>query len=254
MGWAFRQKVPPIPKMVLLALADQTDETTGRVCYGKTDIKHIAAKASVGARSVYRYIGALIRNGYMLRESGKEKGKPSTYWLCLDRPLAKDIAEFQWVRNESDADQEIDDMPDRHTPYNTFESPTVADPLCQQVADQDSLDRPKNISVRARESEPLPPSGFSRQAQDLERNRFQAKQQETQPKSYFVIEGTRAWEAWLKVKRKETGVSCWNLTTTAIIDGKQRRGWWFPSLFPPTGPPETLLTPEDERYIAKHGL
>lgn len=49
----------------------------------------------------------------------------------------------------------------------------------------------------------------------------------------FVIEGTRAWDAWVAEKLRTTGVR-WDLTTTATVDGKSRRGWYFPSLFPPS--------------------
>src|SRR4051812_42584961 len=109
MAWAFRQKVPPKPKMVLVALADQADERSGRVCDGKTDMKHIAAKASCGERTLYRYIAALVRNGYVRKQSGKDRGSGNDYWLSMDRPLSDDMTDWQW---KGDEEAETDDTPD----------------------------------------------------------------------------------------------------------------------------------------------
>jgi hypothetical protein len=60
----------------------------------------------------------------------------------------------------------------------------------------------------------------------------------TPPQRTFVIEGTRAWDAWMARKLKETGRK-WTLKTTRIEGGKRQSGWYFDSLFPPssTGPP-----------------
>ena len=64
-------------------------------------------------------------------------------------------------------------------------------------------------------------------------------------KMIFVFEGSRAYEAWLPVMRRKTRVACWKLTTTIVENGKQKRGWWFPSLFlaiGSTGPLEARRT------------
>lgn len=48
----------------------------------------------------------------------------------------------------------------------------------------------------------------------------------------FVIEGTKAWAAWMTYRRNVEGKpSC--PTTSHIVEGRSRDGWWFPSLFPP---------------------
>ena len=72
----------------------------------------------------------------------------------------------------------------------------------------------------------------------------------------FVIEGTRAWQPWVNHKRRTSGNADWYLTTTHVVDGKKRTGWWFPSLFPPndapaTGPPTSpTMTREDDAAMA----
>lgn len=52
---------------------------------------------------------------------------------------------------------------------------------------------------------------------------------QTQPLQ-FVWKGSRAWHAWLA----HHGKSTWP-ETTHRVSGEMRRGWWFPSLFPPKG-------------------
>lgn len=48
----------------------------------------------------------------------------------------------------------------------------------------------------------------------------------------FVIEGTRAWDAWLAHELRTNGRK-WTLTVRREVDGRTRSGWHFPTLFPP---------------------
>lgn len=254
-GWAFRQKVPPKPKVVLLALADQADETTGRVCYGKTDMKHIAAKSSCGERSLYRYIGALVLNGYVIKESGKDKGQASTYWLCLDRLPAKSLKEWQWrvVGGEQspDDDESEPDTSDDDAQDVEGGSAILADPSSDPDDDQNGRGglpqggrhesiADQNINTRAREG--IRTSSFSRQAQDAEvEDRTIKKAADRAGAKTFVIEGTRAWNEWIAWRRKN-GMIGGLPTCSAEVNGQLKRGWYLPSLFPPseaTGPPTT---------------
>lgn len=267
-GWAFRQKVPPKPKVVLLALADQADETTGRVCYGKTDMKHIAGKSSCGERSLYRYISALVRNGYVIRESGKQKGQASTYWLCLDRLPAKSLKEWQW-KGPAETDELDDDVPgDGGDPVDDTDD-AVDDPETQDVevgsaklADPQSGENSENASqigrgglpqggrqessdnqnINRAASERIRSSSFSRQAQDLDvETRSIRKRAEATGARYFVILGSRAWNDWL-AWRKRHGLPASLPTCTGTGEYANKRGWYLPSLFPPseqqTGPPD----------------
>lgn len=98
--WAFRQRgVPPKVKVVLLALADQADELTGLVCYGKVNVAYLSEKAAVSRATFFRYVAGLIRNGYMRRDSGKVKGEANQFWLCLDRKA--DIG-LEWIWGKPD--------------------------------------------------------------------------------------------------------------------------------------------------------
>lgn len=247
MTWAFRQKVPPKPKVVLLALADQADERTGRVCYGKTDLEYLSEKCSVPLRTMVRCIGALVRNGYIIRESGQKERKANQYWLCLDREASESINEWVWLgpaAQETD-DGEPQDVDDPHANMardeaveKTHESGAVP----RAIGGVGRVSSLTKLHPRAREA-PLSPS-FSREAQDLERGIADFKVvAEAQGAPVFVIEGTRAWQAHCDDRRRRglpgTLPTC---TGTGKFAGK--RGWYMPTLFPKidetTGPPKGL--------------
>lgn len=263
MAWAFRQNLPAKPKIVLLALADQTDGRTGRVCYGKTDAKYLAQKSTASERSLYRYLAALIRNGYVIRESGKDRGHESQFWLCLDR-LATALKDWQWniIPSDDDAAEADDDAQDVEGGYAILaegESPENA-PESTQIGRP-----PPPIGGRPRLSEGrrdiTPPagqeqeSGFSRQAQDLERDAAAIrKKAEQENVRVFVIYGTRAWDAWIEHRKKTRKQSYGLPITNGFGEFVGKRGWYLPSLFPPpesaTDPPSTL-TDEDAREMMK---
>lgn len=257
MAWAFRQKLPPKPKIVLLALADQTDETTGRVCYGKTDIKHLAQKCSVGERSLYRYLAALIRNGYAIRESGKERGQESQFWLCLDRS-ATPLAEWQWsaASDESeDGDTETDETQDvEGGSANLAEGEPVENSPDDAQNGRGGLPqggrprvsgRHQDIGTRARGEEE---SSFSRKAQDLEREMVAIRKKATAENArQFVIYGTRAWDAWIDHRRRNRVIPAMPPTCNGTGEFSGKRGWYFPSLFPPS---DSELSDADAREFA----
>lgn len=265
MAWAFRQKLPPKPKIVLLALADQTDETTGRVCYGKTDIKHLAQKCSVGERSLYRYLAALIRNGYAIRESGKDRGHESLFWLCLDRPPSI-LEEWQWKIIPSEDDDEPD-YPDDDAQdveggsANLAEGPeveNVVEPAQNGRGGLPQGGRPRVFGIHQNiRSDSLneQESAFSRKAQDLEREAVAIrKSATTQNASVFVIYGTRAWDAWISHRRANGQIPSMP-TCNGTGENAGKRGWYLPSLFPPsasgTDPPNGL-TEEDARELIRN--
>ncbi len=249
MAWVFKQNIPPIPKIVLLTLADQADDETGRVCYGRTNLDHIAAKASVSRRSIYRYIGALVRNNYLVRESGAEKGQPNEYWLQVER--APTHGPWQWFDaenndeavNEATADEETGEGA-KLAPLQTGGDPVdkpdggvppVAQGVCHTWHPQESLDN-QSTKESTRPVEKV--SGFSKKAQDLDRAKVIREREAAKPAQYFVLEGTRAWDAWVHEMVRRTGLKSWHLTTVRTLnDGKKQRGWYFPSLFPPPNKP-----------------
>lgn len=51
----------------------------------------------------------------------------------------------------------------------------------------------------------------------------------------FVIEGTRAWKAWVAYELAVNGKP-WTLTVRREHEGRTQKGWHFPTLFPPPIP------------------
>lgn len=61
MNWAWEQPLPPVPKLVLMALADNADDHG--YCWPK--MKTIAAKCSTSERTVQRTIKTLLAAGLL---------------------------------------------------------------------------------------------------------------------------------------------------------------------------------------------
>lgn len=263
MAWAFRQKVPPGPKVVLLALADQADERTGRVCYGKTDMPHLADKCAIPLRTLARAIGALVRNSYVLRESGQGKRVSNKYWLCLARDPSERIEDWRWLGPSPNPDPE-----EAEGVSDDSDSATVARSNSATVArlngpgrdtggmrnsanggtEKESIEVPKNIYARARSATGFDPRA---QAADIEQVALERTAEKANAR-YFVIEGTRAWEAWCRHRKATIGIgSMPSQAGTGEHVGK--RGWFMPSLFPPSEQDSRPKTPEEE-FIRQKGL
>lgn len=260
-NWAYRQKIPIKPKFVLAALADQADERTGRVCYGKTDMKYLAEKCSIPERSLYRYIGALIKNGYVVRESGKTLGQPSVYWLSFDRAEAESLGEWLW-KTADDYDhtetQDVGGGSAKMAEGQTTENPvkmaegvcqSMAEGVCHKVADIEPTSIPKN-STRKRAKNDF---SFSRKEQDAERRALAAEEETRKANArVFVLEGSRAWNAWIEHRRK-SGLIGSLPSCKGSGEHAGRRGWYLPSLFPPPAAPaeKSSLSNEDLHEFTK---
>ncbi len=243
-AWALDQDLPARPKLVLVSIANHASHTDG-YCWLKAET--IAQEAACTPRSVYTYIGGLVRNGFIrksLRKGEDGKQRATDYWMLFSRePAAWDWgarpeppeAEDEAIENASSTDdpQDIDE------PHEQFaDGENEAGPVDKHVfscgPSEDGFRRErvaqpsKTKSEKDARARPAPPRHYRPPPPQP----LGAVVADKQAKLIFVFEDTRAWEAWVKVKRRETGVSCWNLTTTAVIDGKRRSGWWFPSLFP----------------------
>jgi hypothetical protein len=211
-GWAFRQELPAKVKIVLVALADQASEINGHVCYGRRHMKYLAKKSSCGERTLYRYLAALIRNGYLLRDSGKAKGQENELYLQMDREAAS-YGKWTWKAGEPEANEADDDPQDIAAGSAKSEggsAKTEEDKsahfgipgLPHRVAESESLESTKEH--RPADEKPL--IGFSRQAQELERASGRAQAQKNLepgeiPSKTFVQEGTRWWKAYAAYKR-----------------------------------------------------
>jgi hypothetical protein len=282
-AWALEQRIPAGPKLVLVALANHADHTSG-LCWPSVAL--IAHEASCSPRAVYRFVADLTRNGYVSvqKKRGKDgKQRSNNYWLTFDRlplPWAAVPPTSPQDADESNAeDQEIassdsheDEPGDSLSPgqMNGAEAPenTMTPGVNASPGDRESPG-PSDSAVTRQESSlepssvepsrpsplrvPAVPHGYDRRARPSAQASAAAEEARRRSQPVFVIEGTRAYEEWAKRKRHEHGHP-WHLITTSIVDGKTRRGWWFPSLFPPsasgTDPPNTL-TEQDARELMK---
>jgi DNA-binding transcriptional ArsR family regulator len=85
MGWAFKQKVSPPAKLVLLALADHANGQTGLCIPGQ---KLLAEQCSMSVRTVQRHLAALEDAGLIRREPrmrGGGRGRTSDRYFLGDQ-------------------------------------------------------------------------------------------------------------------------------------------------------------------------
>lgn len=282
-AWALEQQdeLPATVKLVLVAICNHANHIDG---YCWLDTQTIADEAACVPRSVYRFVGALVRNGYIRKEKRRGadgKQRANDYWVLLNRPKAK----WDWSAGLHDGEHEDGETGEEiATADASAESDTttscdgVTQTTVGELAEKSpgkpvekpsESPRPGDIGVAARES--LEPS--KTKPKESLRHDFSGAPRGYRPlpapapqplgavvneaKQIFVYEGTRAWEAWAAFKTRERGVR-WTLSTTAIIDGKPRHGWWFPSLFPPkaevaASPTSPTMTAADEKEFADTG-
>lgn len=85
MNWAWEQPLPPVPKLVLMALADNADDHG--YCWPK--MKTIAAKCSTSERTVQRTIKTLLAAGLLKKDarfSASGRQVSNGYTLALTYP------------------------------------------------------------------------------------------------------------------------------------------------------------------------
>ncbi len=255
--WAFDQDgLPCKAKFVLVSIANHADHTNG-YCWLK--VSTIAQEASIPERSLYRYLGALVRNGYLRREKKKGadgKQRANDYWILFHRPAAA----WDWgagIGDDADAEPQDDVEPTAILAVGVMDSE-----LGQEDEKLHNLAvGPTAIAGRAHSDEPpktnpekgggaqtfaSPPRSYK--PPPLAPDQPQGAIQRDASQRVFVYVGTRAWEAWLAHKLRTTGVR-WTLTTTRTVDGERRTGWDFPTLFPPEIEEPKRLT-EDGRAQA----
>jgi len=238
--------------MVLIAIANHADHTDGH-CFPR--LTTLAREASIKERSLYRYIGALIRNGYLRKQERRGddgRRRATDYWILFERISAP----WDWgaiVPDEDDTDPQdvvsppaklaggLDPPTDRSTCHylaggppdivgRSLDEPSESNPSQEEESEDERFAQPP----RTYTPPPIEPMGAVI---------------DQKAKQIFVIEGTRAWKAWLVFKKREKGRS-WNLVTSAKIGKVYKRGWYFPSLFPPGQQPQEGLTDEDVNAFA----
>lgn len=187
-AWAWEQAVPGNAKLVLLALANHADHVSGRCRF---EPEAVARQASIKPTSLWRYLGALERNGFLVRETAKgPDGEERDFWLKFDRA----IAAWDWGAERADGD-------DAAVPASA----------------------PPGVSG--------PPRGFRPDTQASERSAART-QAESSTGPVFVVEESRAWNAWRDYRRaqgKPMPSPYWSMGG----NGRRAPGYHFPTLFPP---------------------
>lgn len=275
-AWALEQDLPARPKLVLVSICNHADHTNG---YAWLRSDTIAKEAACTVRSVFNYVGALVRNGYIRKAARKGddgKQRANDYWIMFgreetpwewgahqDEPVSDDGTE-ETEESESEAQDVVSPhAPDScgeqgmpHAPGSHVEAPEVSqDSSGPHAIGFTRYESAEPSKIKSKKESPLagPPRSYRPPPpQPVEPEGAIADPKATQ---IFVYEGTRAWKAWVAEKSRQRGVN-WRLTTTKIVDGRTKVGWYFPSLFPPerpaaTGPPSPTMTEEDLRELQK---
>lgn len=269
MGWALDQPdIPGRPKLVLVAIANHADHTDG-YCWLKAET--IAREASCTPRSVFRFIGALIRNGYLRRAPRRGpdgKQRANDYWILFNRE------EAVWDWKAGLEGQEIDDSDDENEPLEDADADAethglepanpqdvvAVGPVEKHVLSHGPHDSPVPRPVENKPTLSHGPcdTGVSHKdtAEPSKTKPLEGGLGKSVPRRYappppeppqpvgsivgpkaeliFVYENTPAYEAWAKLKGIQNGISHWHCATTKVVNGTTRYGWYFPSLFPPS--------------------
>jgi hypothetical protein len=269
-AWALEQTIPALgPKLVLVVLANHADHSSG-LCW--PSIKLIAHEASCSPRAVYRYVADLTRNGYVSVEKkrGKDgKRRSNNYWLIFDRlPIewiaipqshaqdaeVKEAEDQEIVEDETDDDEpraiqspsevSLPEVPtESMTPgvndkQHAIQSPgpcATAGTHKKNLSEPSCLEPSRSKPLRA----PTVPARYDGNARPTAQASAAAEEARQKNVQVFVIEHTPAMDAWEKRRGRAAP------RTSHPVDGKLRRGWWFPSLFPPPIPESPSLSPED---------
>lgn len=244
-AWVLSQPVedlPVIPRAIMFALANHADHTDGH-CWPA--IETIAKEAGVGERTVSRYLGALVRNGFIDKRQKNTKGhfRANDYWILFDRQPAK-WGFFEPKDDDPDphareADGSEDGLHETRTPLEADgRTPLVADAIDEPSdSNHQSPGVVEGPTIEPPASAPAP-NGFDPNARQRQQDRLNAADEARRPKHFPVIRGTPAWHAW--VKAGHAG----DLYATIEVNGRKDWGWYFPTLWPgrpmsETGPPAT---------------
>jgi hypothetical protein len=251
-AWALDQDLPARPKLVLVSIANHANHTDG-YCWLKADT--IAQEASCSPRAVFNFVGALIRNGFVRkapRRGDDGKRRANDYWILFNREPAEWIKDTDRLLADDGDPEECDAQdvvePDaRHAcgDETVPDAPAPVDkpacavgphaPACSHIdSEEPSKTKPEeDARARARTPRHYQPPPEPRPLPLGEVTGRRAEQ-------IFVFKPSKAYDAWAvhmsarnRLGLHPNGQPRWNLETTKLIDGQSRRGWYFPSLFPP---------------------
>ena len=248
-AWALEQDLPARPKLVLVSIANHANHVDG-YCWLKAET--IASEAACKPRSVYRFVGDLIRNGFIRKapkrgDDGRQRA--NDYWILFQREPAAWVA----VGAAGDpADDECDDenvSQDVVSPTDSLSCGESASP-CDSGVSLEPVDMhalscgPTDSGVshidsaepsKTKPKDGAPASGYRPRAYaPPPAPKLQPVAEIITKNEIFVYVGTPAYDAWCAVMVKRHRVNHWRLHITKMIDGKARQGWYFPSLYPPS--------------------
>lgn len=277
-AWALEQEdIPARPKLVLVSLANHANHVDG-YCWLKAET--IAAEASCKKRSVYRFVGDLIRNGYVRKEHRRGddgKQRANDYWLTFNREPTKWVSigapEGEDSATDDDESETQDVVGETEPGASLSPGPGV---VPQHPAEGDEIpslspgpgDSAGTHKDSAEPSKIKPEEG--RAPGYVPRAYHPPPPPPPQPvgsiagakaEMIFVFDGTPAYEAWARQQARKNGINKWHCLTTKVVDGQQRRGWYFPTLFPPKAnnnsgsdpPSDSLATEEELNQFGKTG-
>lgn len=254
--WVLNQPgddLPGFARLVMLALANHCDHTTGH-CWPSVDT--ISKEAGIKKRTAERYLAALVRNGFIDKRQRHHKSgqfRSNDYWMIFDRRPAPwqffDRKEHENEPSASVADAATDLVED--SPSAIYE----ADDRPPPEGGRHILLEPSELEPSESQQEASPPhlpelpTGFDPTARTIKQAKLQAAEEAREGGTVPIIEGTEPWEAHVKAGHPRT------LIGKVVVNGKERRGWYFKrsecnGLYPKpkqTGPPiSPLMSPEDE--------
>jgi hypothetical protein len=257
--WVLNQPgddLPGFARLVMLALANHCDHTTGH-CWPSVDT--ISKEAGIKKRTTERYLAALVRNGFIDKRQRHHKSgqfRSNDYWIVFDRNPAPwrffDRKEDENEPSATEADA-VTGMVEE-SPSATYE----ADDRPPPEGGRHILLEPSELEPSESQQEASPahlpqlPNGFDPSVRSDEQAKLQAAEEARKPKRLPVIEGSKPWDAWIRAGHSPA------LVGMVEVNGKRHRGWYFPTLYPQpkqsTGPPlSALMSPEDEEELKKWG-
>lgn len=274
-AWAIEQDLPARPKLVLVSIANHANHVDG-YCWLKAST--IAKEAACTPRSVYTFIGGLVRNGFIrkaLRRSEDGKQRANDYWILFDRAEAK----WDWGAHpdEDVAEDDSAEIPPSE-PDDTISGGGVNGLHSAEIAEQtEHHDTRQPVNLHVPSPGPSEASFTHKRIAEPSKtnpneNRAGARVRDAALRSYrppppqplgatiegpakqiFVYEGSRAYDAWATHMARQGGTRSWHLVTRKNVGGQWKSGWYFASLFPPDIPPPTGLTDAEAKEFSDTG-
>lgn len=232
-------------------------------------------ESSCSKQGVYNFIALLKHNGFIakqprLRADGARRS--NDYWLLFDRTPAEWIPSFKEETENNSPDEASDTESEGggSTQRNVENAPQIPPCVPPESAPCTSIYEPSDSNRQSlelkdgRTFKTRAPQEFSSTARLEDQRRLQAAEEARKQKRIPVIEGSRPWDAQVKAGHSPL------LVGNIEVNGKRYRGWYFETLYPKpaqaqsplpvpakappssTGPPSSLMSPEDEEELSKN--